>query len=191
MSAFYPGAGTDLAPPILFPAIKIWHYMDSQPRPEYGAYPILSRPTFIKRLDQTMTQCDFELSETNDDLRVYYSPSTKQTIYYETNANFPDSWNPTTHKADTLVLCGFDIDNDGRQNIPPEFFPSYSDIITNNITCETVWKNNILPFQNLSQLNYPKDGSFEYWVADQDTGSNFRKHVSVERGIKWPDLPGK
>jgi hypothetical protein len=58
-------------------------------------------------------------------------------------------------------------------------------------TCETVWKNNILPFQNLSQLNYPKDGSFEYWVADQDTGSNFRKHVSVERGIKWPDLPGK
>jgi hypothetical protein len=180
MSAFYPGAGTDLAPPILFPEIKKWYYMDSQPRSEY---PILSRPTFSKRLDQTMKQCDFELSEIKGDVRIYYSPSSKQTIYYETNTNFPDSWNPNTHKADTLVLCGFDID-DGHQPIPPEFFPSYSHIITDNITCETVWKNNILPFQRLSQMNYPKDESFAYWITEQKTGLNVRRHVSVKQDIK-------
>ena len=184
MSAFYPGAGTDLAPPILFPTIKTWYYMDSQPHSEYGAYPILSRPAFIKRLNQTMTQCDFELSEVKGDLRIYYSPSTQQTIYYETNANFPDSWSPVQHKADTLVLCGYDIHGEECRDLTT-FFSSYSHIITDNGTCDSVWKNNILPTHTLSQMNYPKDDSFSYWITEEETSANFRKHVSVERDLKW------
>ena len=35
-SAFYPGAGTDIVPPIVFRSIKHWTYMDSQPRSEFG-----------------------------------------------------------------------------------------------------------------------------------------------------------
>jgi hypothetical protein len=184
MSAFYPGAGTDLAPPILFPAIKTWYYMDSQPRSEYGAYPILSRPTFIKRLDQTMTQCDFELSEVKGDLRTYYSPSTQQTIYYETNTNFPEDWNPTKHKADALVLCGYDIQGQECRDLTT-FFSSYPHIITDNLTCGSVWKNDILSTHTISQMNYPKDDSFSYWITEQETSANFRKYVSVERDLKW------
>jgi hypothetical protein len=184
MSAFYPGAGTDLAPPILFPTIKTWYYLDSQPRSEYGAYPILARPTFIKRLDQTMMQCDFELSNVKGDLRTYYSPSTQQTIYYETNTNFPEDWNLTRHKANTLILCGYDIHSNSRRDVDA-LFSSYSHIITDNLTCESVWKNDILPTHTLSQMNYPKDGSFSYWITEQETSTNFRKHVTVEQDIKW------
>jgi len=184
MSAFYPGAGTDLTPPILFPKIKSWYYMDSQPRSEYGAYPILSRPTFIKRLDQTMTQCDFELSEVKGDLRIYYSPSTKQTIYYETNTNFPDDWNSTRHKADTLVLCGYDIHDQESRDLT-ELFSSYSHVITDNLTVDSVWKKDILPTHTLSQINYPKDDSFSYWITERETSKNIRKYVTVKCDLKW------
>lgn len=184
MSAFYPGAGTDLAPPVLFPTIKSWYYLDSQPRSEYGSYPIISRPTFIKSLDQTMTQCDFELSEVKGDLRIYYSPSTQQTIYYETNTNFPEDWNPTKHKADALVLCGYDIQSNTSSDVTT-FFSSYSHIITDNLTCGSVWKNDILSTHTLSQINYPKDNSFSYWITEEETSANFKKHVSVEQDLKW------
>ena len=184
MSAFYPGAGTDLTPPILFPEIKTWYYLDSQPRSEYGAYPILSRPTFINTLDQTMSQCHFELSHVKGDLRTYYSPSTQQTIYYETNTNFPEDWNPTRHKAGALVLCGYDIHSNDTRDVTA-LFSSYPHIITDNTTCDSVWKNDIRPTHTLSQMNYPRDDSFSYWITEQNTVEDIRKHVSVERDLKW------
>ena len=37
MSAFYPGAGLVFSPVILFPEIKTWYYLDSQPASEFGS----------------------------------------------------------------------------------------------------------------------------------------------------------
>ena len=74
MNAFYPGAGTDLAPPVLFPEIKTWYYMDSQPRSEYGDTVILYRPTFLDQLNQIMRQCGFERLAVTNNLYTYFSP---------------------------------------------------------------------------------------------------------------------
>jgi hypothetical protein len=186
MSAFYPGAGTDLTPPILFPEIKTWHYMDSQPRSEHGDNIFFYRPTFLVNLDQTMTQCGFELLRVEGTLRTYFSPSTDQTIYYETSTVFPGAWDPVKHAGSTLILCGYDIESSGP--IPPSFFSSYSHILTDNTTGEDVWTKNILPAHTLSIMNYPKDDSYPYWIIEKATTENIRTFVSVQRNIKWHNV---
>ena len=183
MSAFYPGAGTDLTPVVLFPEIKTWHYMDSQPQSEYGDTVILYRPKFLDKLNQTMKQCGFKMKEVDHNLITYYSYDTEQTIYYEINTNFPKAWDHVRHKGSTLVLCGYDMESCGP--IPPSFFSSYSHIITDNLTCEDLWTKNILPIHTLSRMNYPKDNSYEYWLPEKETAENIRTFVSVERDIKW------
>ena len=63
-SAFYPGAGLDIFPLIMFRNIKKWIYMDSQPRSEFGDnfYEGFARPKFIEKLKQIMEQNEFKLS---------------------------------------------------------------------------------------------------------------------------------
>jgi len=183
MSAFYPGAGTDLTPAVLFPEIKTWHYMDSQPRSEHGDTAVLYRPTFLNKLNQTMIQCGFNMKEVDHNLITYFSPSTDQTIYYEINTNFPCAWDPVKHAGSTLILCGYDMESSG--SIPPSFFSSYSHILTDNLTCDDVWTKNILSTHALSIMNYPKDDSYSYWNPDKETAENIRTFVSVQRDIKW------
>jgi hypothetical protein len=182
MSAFYPGAGTNLAPPVLFPEIKTWYYMDSQPQSEYGDRAILYRPKFLNHLDQTMNQCGFKKKEVDRNLLTYFSSDTEQSIYYEINTNFPAAWDPVKHAGSTLVLCGYDMESSGP--IPPSFFSSYLNIITDNLTSEDIWTKNILPTHTLSRINYPKYGSFEYWLVEQETSENLLTFVSVQRDIK-------
>jgi len=181
MAAFYPGAGTDLAPPISFPKIKTWWYMDCQPRSEFGYHTGFYRERFLGHLDQTMTQCGFDLQMVEGDLRTYYSPSTEQTIYYETNTVFPDGWDPVRHKGDTLVLCGYDIlgGDDEQGSIPPDFFSSYSHIITDNLTCQSGWEN--YPYRK-STICYDKEWS--YWLIEENTADNFRRFTTVQQNIK-------
>jgi hypothetical protein len=182
MSAFYPGAGTDLAPPVLFPDIKTWYYMDSQPQSEHGDV-VLYRPKFLNELDQAMQRCGFKMKEVENHFLTYFSSDTEQTIYYETSTVFPTSWDPVKHAGSTLVLCGYDMESSGY--IPPSFFSSYSHIITDNLTSKDVWAKNILPTHTLSRMNYPKDNSYEYWLVEQQTSENLQTFVSVQRDIKW------
>jgi hypothetical protein len=54
LSAFYPGAGIDIFPLIMFRSIKKWIYMDSQPKSEFGNIEFngCGRPKFIEQLKQ-------------------------------------------------------------------------------------------------------------------------------------------
>lgn len=179
MSAFYPGAGTDLAPPVLFPDIKTWWYMDCQPRSEFGYHKGYYREYFIDNLNEIMDQCGFDLETVNGDLRTYYSSSTDQTIYYETNTVFPDGWDPVRYKGDTLVLCGYDINGEEQDKTHPDFFSSYSHIITNNITCTSVWKNHP---HSVSMMCFEEGWS--YWFIEEATKENFLTYVTVQSNIK-------
>ena len=178
MSAFYPGAGTDFVPPVLFPDIKTWWYMDSQPRSEYGDYTDFYCPTFLNRLDQIAFQCGFQLQTMDQTVRTYYSPSTDQTIHYETNTVFPAAWDPIKHAGTTLVLCGYDIENDGTTILPSSFFVSYPHIITNSITHESVWMNHVSPFHSISMIEYPDD--VEYWLTEHNTKETLQKLYSIK-----------
>ena len=169
MSAFYPGAGTDLAPPVLFPGIKTWWYMDGQPRSEHGDDPVFYRPDFLGRLDQVMSQCGFQLQREDGEKRRYYSESTDQTIHYETSTLFPGGWDPVKHAADTLVLCGYDI-----QCAPPGFFASYSSIITNSITVDTIH-----PIKSVKRIEYPLLTDLEYWMPEHCTKDHYQRYYRV------------
>jgi hypothetical protein len=171
--AFYPGAGTDLAPAVLFPGIKTWWYMDGQPRSEHGDDPVFYRPDFLPRLNQIMGQCGFQLQCEDGAMRRYYSASTDQTIHYETSTLFPAAWDPVKHAAgikNTLVLCGYDIDD---VVLPPGFLSSYSHIITDSITVHT---KHALPTHSVSRIKYPLD--LEYWMTEHCTTGHFQKYYS-------------
>lgn len=172
MSAFYPGAGTDLAPPVLFPEIKHWIYLDCQPNSEHGNNPIFARPFFLSRLNRTMSQCGFMIQSVQGDVRIYRKEATDQVIRYETNSVFPEAWDPVRHKADALVCCGFDFDD----RVPPGFFASYSHIITDSITCEDTWKPHRLPHHHVSILMYDKT-DWEYWNVEQETTEHFQRNI--------------
>jgi hypothetical protein len=174
MSAFYPGAGDDLAPPVLFPEIKHWTYLDSQPNSEYG-HTIIARPLFLSRLDRVMSQCGFMIQSVQGDLRIYRKEETDQVIRYETNSVFPDAWDPVRHAADALVCCGFDLDD----LVPSGFFAAYPHIITNSITCDNTWKRNRLPHHRVSILNYNKT-DWEYWNVEQETTEHFKKNICIK-----------
>ena len=178
MSAFYPGAGSDLAPPVLFPEIKHWTYLDCQPNSEHGHDPIFARPLFLSRLNRTMSQCGFMIQSVQGNVRIYRNELTDQVIRYETNSVFPEAWDPVRHAADALVCCGFDLDSDGRVPLPPGFFAAYPHIITDNTTCEDVWERNRLPQHRVSILNY-NAADWEYWNIEQETTEHFQRNIHI------------
>ena len=70
------------------------------------------------------------------------------------------------------------------ESFTPFFFSSH--IITNNITFEDVWKNNILPTHTLSRINYPKNKpEYEYWNIENETAENIRTFLTIEKDVKW------
>ena len=140
MSAFYPGAGTDLVPPSLFPEINTWFYMDRLP----GC--CCSR--FLRQLDQAMDQAGFTLESIDGNRRIYRSAI--QTIYYDTNSTFPDQWDPLLYanmRYNTLVLCGYDLPID---SLPPGFFSSYAHIITTDPSAP--WRDHLYHSHTISKI---------------------------------------
>ncbi len=117
-----------------------------------------------------MSQCEFQLQCEDGAWRRYYSASTDQTIHYETNTLFPEGWNPVKHSADTLVLCGYDI-----QSAPPGFFSSFSSIITNSVTVDTT----IPSIKSVQRIEYPSLTDLEYWMPEHCTKGHYQRYYSV------------
>jgi len=169
MSAFYPGAGMDLVPPVLFPEIKTWWYMDR-----------LSYPDFIDHVERVMNQCGFQLESVDGNQRNYYSAATQQSIYYQYGAVFPNAWDSLIHalsRKNTLVLCGLDIHSYGP--LPPHFFTYYNHIITNNRTDRSVWKDHIYHSHKVSEIRL-----YENWNPPQQTKDDILQNTSIEKNIR-------
>ena len=140
MSAFYPGAGTDLVPPVLFPEIKTWFYMDSRP---HGC---CSR--FLPELDKAMRAAGFNFQEADGNRLTYASGD--QTIYYDTCSIFPDAWDRLLHanmKYNTLVVANHEVD----KVLPVGFFSSYAHIITYSTTSRS-WRDHLYDSHTISEI---------------------------------------
>lgn len=173
-SAFYPGAGTHIIPPILFRSIKTWIYMDSQPRSEFGnkIEEGLSRPRFIPKLMTVMNQNGFTLQTVEDDVYTFYHPEHHQTIRYETNSVFPDALQTRHRTCDTLVMCGYELTNP-----PSDFITSYSHIITDSKTGYSKSEEAILLTKNVSTMVY--DTNWTYWEPSFLTTCHIQKNARV------------
>ena len=167
MSAFYPDAGTDIVPPILFRNIKKWLYMDSQQNFEFG-----ESTKFIPTLLTIMLQNEFELKSINGDTYTFYNREHDQTINYETNTLFPDDLKPKHRECQTLVLIGYSL-----KNKPPDFVSSYDTIITDSLSRPDPAEQSLLLFKNVSLLWI--DDTFMYNELSHCTTKNIIQHVSA------------
>lgn len=168
-SAFYPGAGLDIVPPVLFPEIKTWWYMDSK-----------SSPSFIHHVEHALHQCGFLRERIDGHRRDYYSASTRQSIYYQFGTSFPNDWDSLIHalmKHNVLVLCGFDIHAHGP--LPPRFFTYYEHIITSNQTDRSIWKPHVYDFHQISEIRL-----YDQWNPVNATKDDILENCSVEKNIK-------
>ena len=173
LSAFYPGAGTDITPPILFRNIKKWIYMDSQPKSEFGnKINFEYRQKFFPKLLTIMLQNEFELKSIEGDILTFYNRSHGQTIRYETNSIFPEDLRQRHRDCDTLVLIGYTLTEP-----PPNFISSYEHIIIDSMDRADPAEQSILLFKNVSVLIVDKD--FMYWEPSEYTTNNILKYVDI------------
>ena len=181
-TAFYPGAGRDIFPPIKFPQIKEWYYVVSQPSLEHGdiIFEGSYRSKFMKQLIVIMKINGFININTQENLYIFNNKEREQIIYYETNFVFPRDLKEKHYNCDALVLCGFDYERH-------EIVNKYSNIITNNITChDQISDENILLSKNVYTMVIDKD--WEYWETKRILINNIENFIKIEnRFIKYDE----
>ena len=130
--AIYIGAGLDIIPALLFPSLKEFIFIDSQPFSEFGTHTyhiegenhisthdvlkkdrfenLFSRPQFMPSLEKVMNQNNFHQSESTSDFILYKNQITNQTIKYYYSCSFPEYLdNDIIHEiksCNTIIVCG-------------------------------------------------------------------------------------
>ncbi len=134
--AFYPGAGLDIAPIVLFPHITEWYYMDSQPMSEFGStiFEGCERPRFIERLKTIMGQIGMECMVHTEHSLFFTHPHTQCKVTYYINAVFPKALEYCYLPCNVLVACGYSM-----SPCPPHFMARWTHIITNDHTDTDEW----------------------------------------------------
>jgi len=173
-SAFYPGSGLDIVPPILFRHIKTWFYMDSQPRSEFGhiCSNRVERPYFIRKLYTIMKQNNFHTISVTENVHSFYNSEHDQTIHYETNSVFPDALQARHRVCDTLVSCGYKMT--GK---PDNFIASFSSIITNTRTNHEIDDETILLGKKVDTIVF--DPEWEYWEEHEQFTPIIQRYTSI------------
>jgi len=173
-SAFYPGAGHDIIPLVMYRYIKKWIYFDSQPMSEFGdnLYEGFERPNFIKQLIKIMEQNDFNLNHINDNIYIFYNSEHDQIVHYETNSIFPNYLQQRHYDCDTLILCGFDT-----EPYTIDIINKFSNIITNNITYRSLEEEQLLLKKSVSLILI--NIKWNYWEHKNLLTNNICKYVSI------------
>ena len=94
--AIYIGAGNDIRPVNLFPNIKKFYYIDSQPYSHSGKDEYIredgingfSNPNFISYVEKVFFKNNFKLTEDKGNLKIYNCKD--QNIYYYYNTSIPE-----------------------------------------------------------------------------------------------------
>jgi hypothetical protein len=139
MLAVYVGAGDDVSPAIVFPHIKTFIYVDSQPLTEYGGVslrPEYERPNFPKRVTTSMNKHGFFLGAERKctEPYVYYNKQTLQKIKYYMNCCFPNCSERLLRdikRSSILICCG----HNPCASIIKCMKDGTKTFIGNNITC--------------------------------------------------------
>lgn len=128
--AVYIGAGTDIIPVLMFPNIKEFIFIDSQPFSEFGDMTytddgatgnakrnerhinLFSRPHFLKELEQAMRQNNYVIKQHEVDNYILFEGGDGQTIKYYYSCAFPEHVEERLMfelaECDTIILCGHD-----------------------------------------------------------------------------------
>lgn len=113
-SALYIGAGADMAPVRLFPAIKNFVYIDSQPQSPYGTLDYdtgrFYNGDFISAVISAAEEEGFILKRVSGSYLEFVAEPDRKLRYF-TNTSFPEHLGPAHRIAiaecDVLILAGF------------------------------------------------------------------------------------
>lgn len=130
--AIYIGAGLDILPALLFPSLKEFIFIDSQPFSEFGTHTyhvegekhisthdvlkkdrfenLFSRPLFLPSLEKVMNQNNFKSVQSTPEYILYQNNLTNQTIKYYYSCSFPEYLDDTIlediKSCNTIIVCG-------------------------------------------------------------------------------------
>lgn len=129
--ALYIGAGLDILPVLLFPFLKEFIFIDSQPFSDHGTHAyyvedekyissyvlkkdrfenLFSRPTFLPSLEKVMNQNNFKPVQLTLDYILYQNNLTNQTIKYYYSCSFPEYLDNNIideiKSCNTIIVCG-------------------------------------------------------------------------------------
>tara|TARA_B100001093_G_scaffold96614_1_gene88591 strand:+ start:1021 stop:1632 length:612 start_codon:yes stop_codon:yes gene_type:complete len=108
--AIYIGAGNDMRPVNLFPNIKKFYYIDSQPFSHSGKEVYLrengingfSNPNFIHYVEKEFFKNNFKLTENKGNLKIYNRND--QNIHYFYNTSIPEDFEKIKNKIDDFSV---------------------------------------------------------------------------------------
>lgn len=108
--AIYIGAGNDLTPVNLFPNIKKFYYIDSQPFSHSGKQVYLredgingfSNLNFIHYVEKEFLKNNFKLTENKGNLKIYNRND--QNIHYFYNTSIPEDFEKIQNKIDDFSV---------------------------------------------------------------------------------------
>ena len=104
--AIYIGAGCDIRPVNMFPNIKKFYYIDSQPFSHSGKQVYIrengingfSNPNFIPEVEDIFFKNNFKLTDTKGNLKIYNRGY--QNIHYFYNTSIPEDFEKIKNKID-------------------------------------------------------------------------------------------
>jgi hypothetical protein len=166
MTDFYPGAGYDFSPVVLFPNTKEWIFMDSLPNAKFNSY---RANHFINRLMTVAKQFSLELVETKYNKLIFTNKSV--TVTYYINSIFPNDLEKLNIKYSTLYLCGFGPD----EGWDVGFLNKFNHIITqkHNLNDINIKNTNI-------KISYVEiNPEFKYWLDDNRIPENISKNYKI------------
>ena len=181
--AIYIGAGTDILPALLFPSLKEFIFIDSQPFSEHGTHAyhiegenhistldvlkkdrfenLFSRPSFMQSLEKVMNQNNFKSLKSTPDYILYQNQITNQTIKYYYSCSFPEYLDESIlddiKSCNTIIVCGHH-----PNKVVLEYIQSPTYLIGNNHT------------------------HYDYDLDDEDSKKNLIKPI-----LENPDLINK
>ena len=108
--AIYIGAGNDLTPVNLFPNIKKFYYIDSQPFSHSGKEVYIrddgingfSNPNFIPYVEKEFFKNNFKLTDNKGNLKIYNRND--QNIHYFYNTSIPEDFEKIKNKIDDFSV---------------------------------------------------------------------------------------
>ena len=108
--AIYIGAGSDINPVNLFPNIKKFYYIDSQPFSHSGKEVYInekgengfSNPNFIPYIEKIFFKNNFKLIENKYNLKIYNRND--QNIHYFYNTSIPEDYEKIKNKIDDFSV---------------------------------------------------------------------------------------
>lgn len=178
----YIGAGHDIIPVIIFPEIKEFIYIDSEPKTEYRGGVCYNR-SFVPRLVKLFEANNFVCRSKSENY-IEFTGDGGRSVKYYINTIFPDNVSNDIKKelacATNLIVCGYDP----HKNIL-NLMPALQTIICNTHTCYSLDRSEYNDKEMQESLILElHEKRFKYKLMKENNPYEYWNHKNIIHDIK-------